>query len=60
VTHVGKEQCVVAGALGAVEAGTGLGHKLRVLFRKRCGGKLQRNVMLDPLLEMADRKQYPL
>ena len=56
----GKEQRVVAGALGAIDAGTGLGHKLRVLFRERRGGKLQQNVVLNPLLEMADGEQDAL
>ena len=50
----------MAGALGAIDAGTGLGHKLRVLFRERRGGKLQQNVVLDPLLEMADGEQDAL
>ena len=57
---LGKEQRVVAGALRAIDARTGLGHKLRVLFGERRGGKLQQNVVLNPLLQMANGKQDAL
>ena len=48
------------GSFRAVDASSGLGHKLRILFREWRGGKVQQNVVLDPLLEMADREQDAL
>jgi hypothetical protein len=54
-----KQERVVPGALRAVEAGTGLGHKLRIVLGKRRGGQLQQNVVLDPFPEMANGQQNP-
>jgi hypothetical protein len=52
--HALEEQRVVPGALGAIEASSGLRHKLRVFFRERRGCKLQENVVLNPLLQLAN------
>ncbi len=52
--HAIKEKRVVSGALRAIHARASLRHKLRVLFGKWCGRKLQQNVVFDPLLEIAD------
>jgi len=55
-----KQENIVAGALGAIEASSGLGHKRGVLFRERRGSKLQQNVVLNPLLQMPNREQHAL
>jgi len=48
--HIGKEQFVVSGTLGALDAASGSGDKLRIAFVERRLLQEQENVMLDPLL----------
>ncbi|HEX4285185.1 MAG TPA: hypothetical protein VHZ28_08825 [Terracidiphilus sp.] len=55
-----EEQRVVAGALGAFNAGTRIGHKRRILFREGRGGKFQENVVLDPFAQLANGQQDTL
>jgi len=55
-----EEQCIVAGALGAFNTRTSIGHKRCIVFREWCGGKLQEDVMLDPFPQMANRHQDAL
>ena len=55
-----KQEDIVAGALGAVEASSGLWHKCGIFFRERRGSKLQQNVVLNPLLQMPNREQHAL
>lgn len=50
----------MAGALGTIDTGTGLAHKLRIILRERRGCKLQQYIVLNPLLKMADREQDSL
>jgi len=52
-SHVGEEQRIVAGAPRALDARARLWHKLRILFREWRGCKLQENVVLNPLLKVA-------
>jgi len=51
-----EQENIVSGALGAFDTRTGFGHKRSILFREGSVGEFQQNVMLDPLLQMADRQ----
>jgi hypothetical protein len=55
-----EQKNIVAGALRAIDTRAGLGHKRGVFFRERRGGKLQQNVVLNPLLQVANGKQDAL
>jgi hypothetical protein len=55
-----KQKNIVACALRAIEASSGLWHKRGVFFRERRGRKLQQNVVLNPLLQVPNRKQDAL
>ena len=57
---IGKEQFVVSGALGAIDAASGGGNKLRVAFVERRLFQEQEDVMLNPLLQVANREQDAL
>ena len=52
-SHVGEEQGIVTGALRAFNASARLWHKLRVFFREWRGSELQENIVLNPLLKVA-------
>ena len=58
--HIGEEQFVVSGALGAIDAASCGGDKLRVAFVERCLFQEQENVMLNPLLQVPHREQNAL
>ncbi len=58
--HIGKEQFVVSGALGAIDAASGGGNKLRVALVERRLFQEQENVMLNPLLQVPNREQDAL
>ena len=58
--HIGKEQLVVSRALGAIDAASGGGDKLRVTFVERCLLQEQKDVMLYPLLQVPNREQNAL
>jgi hypothetical protein len=47
----------LSGALGAFDAASGGGDKLRVTFVERCLFQEQKDVMFDPLLQVPDREQ---
>jgi hypothetical protein len=50
----------VSGALGAFDAASGDGDKLRVAFVERGLFQQQEHVMLNPLLQVPNREQEPL
>ena len=52
-SHVGEEQRIVAGALRAFDARASFRHKLRVFFQEWRGCKLQKDVVINPLLQVA-------
>ena len=52
-----EKQRIEAGALRACEAGSDLGDKFRVVFRKGRGVEFQKDVALNPLLQLPDGKQ---
>jgi len=52
-----EKQCVKACAFRACEARSGLGYQFRVVFRKGRGAEFQKDVALNPLLQLADGKQ---
>ena len=52
-----EKQRIEACALRACEASSGLGYQFRVVFRKGRGVKFQKDVALNPLLQLADGKQ---
>ena len=55
-----EQKNIVAGALRAIDTRSSFGYKRGVFFRERRGGKLQQNVVLNPLLQVANRKQDTL
>ena len=55
-----EKQRVVPGTLGAVMAGTRLGHKRCIFFREWRGDEFQENVVLDPFAQMANGEQDAL
>ena len=57
---IGKEQFVVSGALGAIATASGGGDKLRVAFVERRLFQEQKDVMLNPLLQVPNREQDSL
>jgi hypothetical protein len=50
----------VTGALGALDATSGGGDKLRVAFVEQCLFQEQEDIMLYPLLQVSHREQYAL
>ena len=56
-SRCGKEQGVVSGALGAINRRNRPREQVAGLLSRRRGGKLQQNVVLDPLLQMANGQQ---
>jgi len=58
--HIGKEQFVVSGALGAIDATSGGGNELRVPFVERRLFQEQENIVLNPLLQVPNREQDAL
>ena len=58
--YVGKQELVVSGALGAFDAASGGGNKLRVAFVERRLFQDEQDVLLNPVLEMANGKQDAL
>ena len=54
---IGEKQFVVSCALGAIDAASGGGNKLRVAFVEGRLFQEQENVMLNPLLQVPNRKQ---
>jgi hypothetical protein len=58
--HVGKEEFVVSGTFGALDAASGGWDKLRVAFVEWRLFQEQENVMLNPLLQMPHWKQDAL
>ena len=55
-----KEQFVVSGTLGAIDAIPGGGNKLRVPLVERRLFQEQENILLNPLLQVPNRKQDAL
>ena len=58
--HIGEEQFVVSGALGALDAASCGGNKLRIAFVERRLFQEQEDVMPNPLLQVPNRKQNAL
>ena len=58
--HIGEEPLVVSSALGALDATSGGGSKLRIPFVERRLFQEQEKSMLNPLLQVLNRKQDAL
>ena len=57
---IGKEQLIVSGALGALDAASCGGNKLRVALVEWRLFQEQEHVMLNPLLQVPNREQDAL
>ena len=55
--HIGEEQFVMSGALGALDAASGSGNELRVALVERRLFQEQKNVVLYPLLQVPNGEQ---
>jgi hypothetical protein len=58
VAHLPEKQCIETGALRALGATSGLGHKRRVILIEWHRIKREQNVLLDPCGEVAQWQQY--
>ena len=58
--HIGEEPLVVSSALGALDATSGGGSKLRIPFVERRLFQEQEDIVLNPLVQVANRKQDAL